>query len=86
VAVTESSTPPVKAEAEPDVQARPTAQMVFITVSGKKYHADGCRYLSKSKVAMALRDPTSPPLSKPAERALLSLLHRKASPRMTSTA
>ena len=55
-AVTESSTPPVKAEAEPGVQARPTAQTVYITVSGKKYHADGCRYLSKSKVAIALTD------------------------------
>ena len=55
-AVTYSSMLPVKAEAEPGVQAQPTAQTVYITVSGKKYHADGCRYLSKSKVAIALAD------------------------------
>jgi hypothetical protein len=55
-AVTESSTPQVKAEAEPGVQVRPTVQPVYITVSGTKYHADGCRYLSKSKVAIALAD------------------------------
>ena len=55
-AVKELSTPPVKAEAAPVVQAQPTAQTVYITVSGKKYHADGCRYLSKSKIAIALAD------------------------------
>ena len=55
-AVTYPSMPPVKAEAETGVQAQPTAQTVYITVSGKKYHADGCRYLSKSKVSIALAD------------------------------
>jgi len=55
-AVTESSTPPVKAKAGQGVQARPTAQTVYITVSGKKYHADGCRYINKSKIAITLAD------------------------------
>lgn len=45
-----SSTPPIKAETETG------GQTVYITVSGKKYHADGCRYLRKSKVAIALAD------------------------------
>ena len=29
---------------------------VYITNSGKKYHRDGCRYLSKSKIAISLKD------------------------------
>jgi len=29
---------------------------VYITDTGKKYHADGCRYLSKSKHAVTLKD------------------------------
>ena len=29
---------------------------VFVTKSGKKYHTEGCRYLSKSKIPMSLED------------------------------
>jgi hypothetical protein len=29
---------------------------VYATSSGKKYHRDGCRYLSKSKSALSLKD------------------------------
>lgn len=36
----------------------PTTQSVtvYITNTGKKYHRDGCRYLSKSKIAISLKD------------------------------
>lgn len=30
------------------------AQTVYITKTGSKYHRDGCRYLSKSKIAIDL--------------------------------
>jgi hypothetical protein len=32
------------------------AQTVYITKTGAKYHTDGCRYLSKSKIAIDLND------------------------------
>ena len=32
------------------------ATQVFVTKSGKKYHADGCRFLSKSKIPMSLEN------------------------------
>jgi micrococcal nuclease len=31
---------------------------VFVTKSGKKYHADGCRYLSKSRIPISLEKAT----------------------------
>lgn len=31
-------------------------QTVYATKSGTKYHADGCKFLSKSKVPMKLKD------------------------------
>ena len=31
----------------------PLTQTVYITKTGKKYHAGGCRYLSKSKIEIA---------------------------------
>ncbi|MBQ7491647.1 MAG: hypothetical protein IJT76_03490 [Clostridia bacterium] len=33
-----------------------TGGTVYVTKSGKKYHADGCAYLSSSKIAIALDD------------------------------
>jgi competence protein ComEC len=32
---------------------------VYITNTGKKYHSDGCQYLSKSKIAITLKDAKS---------------------------
>ena len=32
------------------------AQTVYVTRTGKKYHADGCRYLSQSKIKTTLSD------------------------------
>jgi hypothetical protein len=31
-------------------------QTVYVTRTGKKYHRDGCRYLSSSRMAMSLKD------------------------------
>ncbi len=49
--------------AEARAQAAPKAaeasQTVYITASGKKYHADGCRYLAKSKIATTVADAVS---------------------------
>lgn len=38
----------------PDTQ--PQGNTVYITESGHKYHKDGCRYLSKSRIPIALED------------------------------
>lgn len=35
------------------------AQTVYVTKTGKKYHADGCRYLSKSSYSISLSDAKS---------------------------
>jgi hypothetical protein len=32
------------------------SQTVYVTKTGQKYHADGCRYLSRSKFAIDLTD------------------------------
>ncbi|HWQ41896.1 MAG TPA: hypothetical protein VN456_07655, partial [Desulfosporosinus sp.] len=60
------STPPVVVEeptsnpvpAVTTVPAEPTKQVstVYITKSGKKYHNDGCRSLSSSKISISLTD------------------------------
>jgi len=55
-AAAESPTPPAKAEVGQSGQAQPSAQTVYITASGTKYHRDGCRFLSKSKIAITLAD------------------------------
>jgi hypothetical protein len=39
----------VAAAASPDTT-------VYVTRTGSKYHKGGCRYLSKSKIPMALKD------------------------------
>jgi micrococcal nuclease len=37
-------------------QEDPARITVYITRTGEKYHRDGCRYLSRSKIATTLRD------------------------------
>jgi competence protein ComEC len=37
----------------------PQAVAVFVTKTGAKYHRDGCRYLSKSKISISLSDAKS---------------------------
>lgn len=37
-------------------QPDPATIIVYVTRSGAKYHRDGCRYLSKSKIPMSLKD------------------------------
>jgi competence protein ComEC len=55
--------PTIKPTAKPAVKAtpRPTNKVftVYITKTGEKYHKGGCRYLSKSKIAINLRDAIS---------------------------
>lgn len=53
--------PPETARAPPHrlVPETPTKQQeitVYVTRTGAKYHQDGCRYLSKSKIAMSLSE------------------------------
>jgi biopolymer transport protein ExbD len=50
--------------AQPIVAQQPTVQVaqdpqsttVYITKTGKKYHKDGCRYLSQSKIKTTLKE------------------------------
>jgi hypothetical protein len=35
------------------------SQTVYVTKTGKKYHSEGCSYLSKSKISMSLSDAKS---------------------------
>jgi hypothetical protein len=37
-------------------QADPSTITVYITKTGEKYHRDGCRYLSRSRIAMSLKE------------------------------
>ena|ERR1035437_6948402 len=37
-------------------QTDPAKITVYVTKTGGKYHRDGCRYLSKSKIPMSLKD------------------------------
>jgi hypothetical protein len=37
----------------------PAKITVYITKSGEKYHRDGCRYLSRSKIATTLKEAIS---------------------------
>lgn len=66
----ESNAPPTVAQATASATTatiQPTATptvsnedvTVYITETGSKYHSDGCRYLSKSKIAMSLSDAIS---------------------------
>jgi hypothetical protein len=41
-------------------------QTVFITKTGKKYHRGSCRYLSRSKIPVALKDAKANGFTRPA--------------------
>lgn len=52
-----TKTPTVEATPIPTVETKQTNNqtvVVYITKTGKKYHSDGCRYLSKSKIPIDL--------------------------------
>lgn len=34
----------------------PATITVYVTKTGEKYHRDGCRYLSRSRIAITLKD------------------------------
>jgi hypothetical protein len=38
------------------VSAADGTTVVYVTKTGEKYHADGCRYLKKSKIEKSLED------------------------------
>ena len=40
----------------PQSQSDSQAQTVYVTRTGNRYHRDGCRYLSSSRIAMSLKD------------------------------
>jgi len=40
-------------------QVQTKEQTVYITKTGKKYHTASCRYLSKSKITISLKDAKS---------------------------
>jgi hypothetical protein len=37
-------------------QSDTKTQTVYVTRTGKRYHRDGCRYLSSSRIAMSVKD------------------------------
>jgi hypothetical protein len=47
---------PVPGAAAPETKNAATGAMVYVTRSGKKYHAEGCRYLTASKSEISLAD------------------------------
>lgn len=49
-------TPPPAPKPAP---AEPVGTVVYVTKTGEKYHSDGCRYLSKSKIEITLKDAKS---------------------------
>ncbi|MEA4895137.1 MAG: MBL fold metallo-hydrolase [Oscillospiraceae bacterium] len=53
---TPAPTKPVTITPQPTT---PIVMTVYVTKTGSKYHLDGCRYLSKSKIAISLSDAKS---------------------------
>lgn len=49
-------TPPASHEVVGLAQQNPETVTVYVTKTGAKYHRDGCRYLSRSKIAMSLKE------------------------------
>ena len=51
---------PLPAELQPialvEAQQDPAKITVYITRTGEKYHRDGCRHLSRSKIATTLKE------------------------------
>ena len=50
---------PIPAAAVKSSETQTYSDTVYITESGKKYHRDGCRYLSKSKIEISLEKATN---------------------------
>ncbi|MBE0418065.1 MAG: thermonuclease family protein [Coriobacteriia bacterium] len=51
--------PEPEPEPEPEPKPKPpsdSSETVYVTNTGEKYHRDGCRYLSKSKIPISLAD------------------------------
>lgn len=55
VATPPAATAPVNVTPEPPQQTEPQTITVYITNTGAKYHRDGCRYLSKSRIPIELK-------------------------------
>lgn len=53
---TPSTTAPTTVEPVQQPQTDNQSVTVYVTKTGSKYHSDGCRYLSKSKIPMSLSD------------------------------
>jgi hypothetical protein len=47
---------PVPNATAPTTTPATNSTVVYVTRSGKKYHAEGCRHLTASKVEMSLAD------------------------------
>jgi cytoskeletal protein RodZ len=63
-AAAKATTPPPQSTAPaavktPAPQAQKQSTTVYITRTGEKYHRDGCRYLSRSKIPISLSDAKS---------------------------
>lgn len=54
--VTSTAEPVAQKVTTAPVQQKQKEQTVYVTKTGAKYHSDGCRYLSKSKIPMSLSD------------------------------
>lgn len=48
--------PPLVAQRWTVAQQDNQTQTVYITRTGKKYHLDGCQYLTAGKIAISLKD------------------------------
>jgi hypothetical protein len=48
--------PAIAQSPAPQKQVQPKEQTVYATRTGKKYHRATCRYLSKSKIPVSLKD------------------------------
>ena len=61
VSTAPSSTPaaPPVVTPTPAPKQAPQVVTVYITKTGKKYHSNGCRYLSQSKIPISLSDAKS---------------------------
>jgi micrococcal nuclease len=51
-----ANAPPAASAPAPGAGSTASGTTVYITKTGEKYHADGCRYLSQSKISISLAD------------------------------
>ena len=75
----EGAAPPGK-EAKAEAKGEAGQGTVYVTRTGKKYHAEGCRHLAESKTALPLQEAKQrytpcPVLSRPSEGSLLYCPH-----------